>query len=134
MGKWGDTQFEEAFAKGSIDPAEFDHVAHLRLAWIHVTKYGEVQAIENIRRQLKSFTAQVGAADKYHETITVAAIKAVKHFVDRSRTTTFDAFITQNFRLKDQFRHLLGLHYSRELFESEEARKTYLSPDLIPFD
>lgn len=34
-----DSQFEQAFENATLDPVMFNHKAHLRLAWIHVSKY-----------------------------------------------------------------------------------------------
>ena len=68
-----DREFESQFAKSMFDPKLFSHEAHLRLAWIHVTKYGEPIAIQNVSDQLKQFVTIVGARDKYNHTLTVAA-------------------------------------------------------------
>jgi hypothetical protein len=43
-----DELFEEQFQNCQLNPALFNHEAHLRLAWIHITKYGIDKAIENI--------------------------------------------------------------------------------------
>ena len=59
-----DEEFEASFADGSLDPQVFNHEAHLRIAWIHITKYGTEKAIENIVDQLKAYTKQIGASDK----------------------------------------------------------------------
>jgi hypothetical protein len=33
-------EFEEQFSNMHLDPALFTHKAHLRLAWIHISRYG----------------------------------------------------------------------------------------------
>jgi hypothetical protein len=129
-----DTEFENQFATGTLPPDQFTHEAHLRLAWIHLHRYGVEQAIENITTQLQAFVHRVGASDKYNATVTVAAIRAVYHFMLRSRTTTFQNFLTENPRLKTSFRNLLMSHYCTDIFRSEQAKKHYLEPELIPFD
>lgn len=127
-----DREFERSFENGSYSHP-FTHEAHLRLAWIHVVKYGELKAIEHIVAQLHNYVQKVGAEDKYHHTVTVAAIKAVHHFIRRSKEQTFEGFIAEFPRLKTQFRQLLNSHYSLDVFNSSLARKTYLEPDLAPF-
>ncbi|MDX1943095.1 MAG: hypothetical protein SFU99_21205 [Saprospiraceae bacterium] len=129
-----DLAFEQQFADCSLDPTLFSHEAHLRLAWIHIKKYGIDQAIENICQQIKHYAASLGAHDKYNETVTIAAIRAVYHFMLRSKTDHFQDFIIENPRLKTSFKELLFSHYSTDIFTSERAKKEYLEPELLPFD
>ncbi len=129
-----DAEFEQQFEAGALDPALFTHEAHLRWAWIHISKYGLERALEHIHAQLKRFVAGVGAADKYNATLTTAATKAVYHFWARSETRTFPDFLAENPRLATQFRELMEAHYSFDIFQSEAAKQTVLEPDLLPFD
>src|SRR5690606_11262429 len=114
--------------------ALFSHEAHLRLAWIHIRKYGIDQAIENICAQLKEYTQSLGAIEKYNETVTTAAINAVYHFMLKSNTDTFQIFTIEHPRLISNFRDLLGQHYAIDIFHSELAKSTFLEPELLPFD
>jgi len=129
-----DTEFETQFQSCSLDPAIFTHEAHLRLAWIHITKYGADIAIDNIRCQLQNFVDSLGAKNKYNETVTVAATKAVYHFILKSKTNNFKDFIVENSRLKNNFKELLAFHYQTDIFNSPAAKERYLVPDLLPFD
>jgi hypothetical protein len=129
-----DTTFEAQFANCQLSPALFSHEAHLRLAWIHITKYGIEQALINIQSQLQDFVSYVGAKDKYNTTLTIAAVKAVYHFTLKSRSTTFQEFITEFPRLLHNFKELMEAHYSMDIFTLENAKKQYILPDLLPFD
>ena len=129
-----DREFEQQFADATLERGLFSHEAHLRLAWIHLDQYGIDRAIENIRMQLQHFVNAQGAKDKYNETVTIAAIRAVHHFMRKSATTNFKDFIAENPRLKFQFRDLLGAHYRTDIFISETAKAKYLEPELLPFD
>lgn len=129
-----DNQFEEQFSNCSLKPALFNHEAHLRLAWIHINKYGIEKAIENISAQLQQYVESLGVKDKYNTTVTVAAIRAVYHFMLQSNTKDFQRFIAENHRLKYSFRELLSYHYTTDIFKSENARREYLRPELLPFD
>lgn len=128
-----DEQFEQTFANCTFVPELFTHEAHIRLAWIHLKNYGEKQAIENICGQLQQFVAFLGVQDKYNETLTVAAIKAVKHFMGKTKAQDFARFIEQNSRLNYNFKELMAQHYGFDIFNSAEAKTTYLEPDLLPF-
>ena len=128
-----DAEFEQQFASGVLDPALFSHEAHLRLAWIHIRKYGEEQAITNICLQLLNFTSRLGAVAKYNITVTVAAIKAVHHFLRKSGSDNFYEFIREFPRLKHNFRNVIATHYSMDIFKLEQAKQKYLEPDLLAF-
>ena len=129
-----DDEFEQQFINCKIDPAEFTHEAHLRLAYINIGKYGVAKAEENIQNQLKNFVEFVGAKDKYHVTITVASIKMVCHFMLKAKSENFKDFIVEFPRLKHGFKELISSHYGFDVFNSESARTVFVAPDLRPFD
>lgn len=128
-----DAAFESQFEQCQLSPALFSHEAHLRLAWIHIRKYGIKKATENVQAQLLGFVTHVGAHDKYNITLTVAAVKAVAHFMAKSNADTFADFIVVFPQLKYNFKELMACHYSFDIFSSEEAKIAFLEPDLIPF-
>ena len=129
-----DKEFSHQFANLSLEPGLFTHEAHLRLAWIHIREYGVEQAIENICRQIKKFDKTHGDGTKYHETVTVAAVKMVNHFIQKSNNSNFQDFIHEFSRLKENFKDLLNAHYSFDLFSFEKAVRQYIEPDILPFD
>jgi len=128
-----DAEFSYQFKNCTLDPAIFSHEAHLRLAWIHITNNGLEQALENIQTQLQNFVAHVGAQDKYHKTLTIAAVMAVHHFMKKSTSDTFNKFIIEFPQLNHSFKELIHSHYSFDIFNSVKARKEYLEPDVSPF-
>lgn len=128
-----DQAFEEQFANSSLDPTLFTHEAHVRLAWIHIIKYGEQKAIQNITEQIQNYVRHLGATEKYNETLTVAAIKAVKHFTQKGNSETFNEFISTYPRLKQNFKEIIDQHYGFDIFNSLEAKTKYLEPDLLEF-
>ncbi len=129
-----DNQFEIRFQNLTLNPALFSHEAHIRLAWIHINRYGLDQAIENICTQIKAFATFHGDADKYNHTVTIAAVRAVYHFMLKVDIDSFSDFITIQPRLKTSFKQLIESHYSSNIFASLQAKKAYLEPDLLPFD
>ncbi|MGE5108664.1 MAG: hypothetical protein ACM3H8_14060 [Sphingobacteriales bacterium] len=129
-----DAEFEKQFEDCVLDPGLFSHEAHLRLAWIHLKKYGINKATQNICQQILKFASHLGQKDKFNKTLTVAAVKAVYHFMQRSKQNNFSAFINEFPRLKYNFKELLRFHYGIDIFNSERAKKEYIEPDLLPFD
>ncbi len=129
-----DSEFKDQFIHCQLSPTLFTHEAHLRLAWININQSGIERAEEEIQIQLQNFVEFVGAKDKYNKTVTLAAIKAVYHFMLKSKADNFKDFIAEYPRLKTNFKDLLDCHYSFDIFNSNEAKINYLEPDLVPFD
>ncbi|WP_437368575.1 hypothetical protein [Maribacter litoralis] len=129
-----DLDFEEQFKRGILNPEIFDHESHLRLAWLHINKYGVKKAEEHIHDQLFAYVSHLGAGHKYNKTLTIASVKAVYHFMLRSKSDTFKNFILEFPRLKHNFKNLLNAHYGFDIFNSDSAKKEFLEPDLLPFD
>ncbi|RKS53530.1 hypothetical protein BC962_1782 [Gillisia mitskevichiae] len=129
-----DAQYEKQFATAQLDPALFSHEAHLRLAYIHISNYGIEQAISNITFQLKKYVQNLGAEDKFNMTLSVAAIKAMDHFIKRSSSTNFLSLITEFPRLKYNFKDLMAAHYAIEIYNIPLAKQQFLEPDLLPFN
>ncbi|WP_410486871.1 hypothetical protein [Spongiivirga sp. MCCC 1A20706] len=128
------SEFEQQFNTCELHPSYFTHEAHLRLAWINISKYGIEQAIKNIQRQLIIFVEYAGAKDKYNMTLTIAATKAVYHFMLKSGSATFKDFMEEFPRLKTNFKDLMACHYGFDIYHAEKAKKEFLEPDLVPFD
>lgn len=131
--KLTDPEFEQQFQACTLDPAIFSHEAHLRLAWIHIKNYGIDIAVGNIRKQLQQFVGHINAKGKYNDTLTVAAIMAVNHFIKRSGTNNFIDFINEHPGLKTNFKDLVKTHYSQDIFNSDEYKRNYVAPDLLAF-
>ena len=128
-----DDAFVQQFAACTLDPSLFSHEAHLRLAWIHLHHDGLEKAWKNIPQQLQGFVTHVGARDKYHHTLTIAAIHAVHHFMKPSTHTLFKDFIAEFPQLKNNFKALIDRHYSFDIFQSAKAKAIYIKPDKTPF-
>lgn len=128
-----DEQFEQQFKVCQFNPAMFSHEAHLRLAYIHINKYGVEIAIQHICSQLLAFVEMLGATDKYNKTLTIAAIRAVNHFISRYKGNNFSEFIEHWPRLNYNFKELMAAHYQIDIYNSPNAKSSYLEPDLLPF-
>ena len=129
-----DPEFEKQFEACTLNPELFSHEAHLRLAWLHITQYGQETAIQNITSQLLNFVDFAGAKHKYNHTLTIGAIKAVQHFINKSQSDNFKDFIAEFPRLKYNFKDLMNQHYKVDIFTLEKAKQGFIEPDLMPFD
>ena len=128
----GDRQFLSDLESARIEPAAFDHRAHIRAAYIYLTESGPDRAPERMRDTLLGFLAHHGVdPSKYHETITRAWILGVRHFMQMTpETRSADEFIDANPRMLDP--KIMLTHYSAELLFSPQARASFVEPDLGP--
>jgi hypothetical protein len=124
-----DLEFRDAFESGAVAPSSFRHRDHLRLAYVYLCE-GEVEtAHKRMRNSIRRFLDLNGVDPaKYHETLTLAWIQAVRHFMEMSsQATSFDDFIEHDQRLLDT--SIMLTHYSKNALFSDRARKEFLAPD-----
>jgi len=132
--KLSDVEFEKQFSDCTLNPKIFTHEAHLRLAWLHIKKYGVDEAVENVKTQIKSYVDFLGEANKYKETVTIVGVKIVHHFMTKKDTAGFAQFINTNKQLLNNFKGLILSHYETNIFESEIAKHSFIEPDKLSFD
>lgn len=128
-GATSDDDFLTAFERCTIPRPEWTHAAHVRMAWLYLTRLPWPHAREAIRTGIQRYNAAVGS-DGYHETITVAFTTLI-----RSRLLPAEDFATFQARNPDLFdRKLTALqaHYSREVLFSPAARERFIAPDQAP--
>jgi hypothetical protein len=125
-----DRRFRTALETCALPPAEFDHRAHVRLAYVLLAEHDDDGALVLMRDMLRAFIVRAGAdPSKYHETITRAWLLAVRHFMQVSAPcASADDFITANPALLDA--RIMLTHYSAKLLFSEEARARFVEPDI----
>ena len=128
-----DATFLSLFAGQSLPPELFNHEAHLRLAFLHLQENDPEQAVEIVSRQILEYVKKLGAEDKFHATLTIAAVKVVQHFMKRAPLESFEALLRRFPRLSTHFKELITSHYSEDIFTNPTARKQYMEPDLLPF-
>ncbi len=58
------------FEAGDIDPACFDHAAHIFIAWLYVHAYPGKEAVTRFDAALQKFTSRIGARAKYSAMVT----------------------------------------------------------------
>lgn len=129
-----DEQFATAFSDCSLPPESFNHEGHLRLAWIHLEKSDLESAIKTVCNQIAAYANYQGATDKYHHTLSIAAVHIVHHFMGKSQSAHFTGFINEFPPLKTDFKSLISSHYGFDIFSSSQAKTEYIAPDLLPFE
>ena len=127
-----DRQFLADLEASELAPAQFDHRAHVRAAYVYLAESDAETAAERMRVTLLALLRRHNIApSKYHATMTKAWILAVRHFMALSPDAeSADEFIDANPRLLDS--RIMLTHYSAELLFSPEARADFVEPDQSP--
>lgn len=106
----------------------FDHRSHLLVAWRLCRTMPLTRAIERMSRALRRASALVGAADRYHETLTWAWMMIVdERCAGASDAEDFVAFTDRNRDLFDA-RGALERRYDAETLDSPLARRRFVLP------
>ena len=122
-----DSEFIRRFEANDLDG--FSHRDHIRLAFAYARRGGVRAAIDGARG-IRRFAEAHGATRKYHDTMTVAWARVVGRLAVDSAPLPFGAFLDAHPELLR--RDLLSAHYSEGLLFSEQARASFVEPDLAP--
>ena len=123
-----DEQFTRAFERGEIPPADFDHRAHVRVAWVYLRESASLEAATaRMRAAIQRFAAAANASQKYHETITVLWMRLLADAAARVRQPCELAdLLAACPELADK--DLPLKYYSRERLFSDAARSGWIEP------
>ncbi|KAK2180499.1 hypothetical protein NP493_440g02008 [Ridgeia piscesae] len=126
----GEELFMQAFEDTTLPFKDWDHVAHIRMAWNYIKENGKDKATPLIVQGIKNYNEQNKdqISRGYHETVTQFYIHMIADAVSRSDDTdsTFSDFIETN-NLMD--RQLLYEYYTDELINSDAAKLTFIVPN-----
>ena len=127
-----DEEFLEAFARGRLARWEWTHEAHVRMAFLYFTRFGQHEALAKISAGIQHYNNLRGNPTGYHETITVAFCRLVASRLPGSGD--WQAFRLENPDLLA--RDVLERHYSRDLLFSSKAKAEFVAPDrdLLPLN
>jgi hypothetical protein len=88
------------FEAGDVDPARFDHAAHIYVAWLYVHAYPGKDSLARFDAALRRFTEKTGASAKYNAMVTWLFMLLI---IERSRQgETWSEFRTRNTDLFDE--------------------------------
>jgi hypothetical protein len=126
-----DREFMTAFEDCSLPASFFTHREHVRLAWLILRDEPLLSALSRFAEGLKRYAASLGAAAKYHETITWAFLFVIH---ERMRgEETFEAFAAANDDLFS-WPDLMARYYRTETLASQRARAAFVMPDIAAYE
>ncbi len=116
-------------------PGEFHHADHVRVAFAYVAEFPLLEAIGKFSAALQRFAALKGKPQLYHQTITWAYLLLIHERLARGLSgagslPNWEEFSAQNPDLLVWKGGILERYYSRELLDSEEARRVFVLPDV----
>src|SRR5689334_14662209 len=83
-----------AFAGGELDPAAFRHREHVRTAWLHLGRYGRVEAERRMLDGLRTLALRAGRAERFDAALSLAWMAAIDAArLAHPECATFDDFI-----------------------------------------
>lgn len=122
----------EQFEALDVVPAEFDHEAHIYVAWSYLQRFDLLTSIDRYRSVLRRLTQKFGVPDKYHETITWFYLIDVAERAKNSAASDWSSFKQRNPELFVRNPAIIRRFYSETRLMSDEARRTFVLPDLSP--
>jgi hypothetical protein len=121
----------EHFVDTTLPAGEFHHHQHVQVAWEFVRRYGMPAALGEFTAAIKRFADAKGATGLYHETITWAFLLLIAERQARSGAETWVQFANANPDLLCWKPSILERYYSREVLQSDLAKKVFVLPDRI---
>ena len=122
-----DDEFLAAFEACRLERKAWTHEAHVRMAWLYLTRLPFDEALQRVRSGIQKLNAKIGSPDGYHETITVAFVRVI---ASRLRVgEVYETFRDRHPDLLDRTLSALLRHYTKERLHSPEARKAFITPD-----
>jgi hypothetical protein len=126
-----DEELISGLEQATLVNSDFHHSDHVRAAFLYLTLYSPLEAMQRFSASLAKFAAACGRADRYNETITWAFLLLVRERMARAaRPMTWSEFAAENPDLLDWKQNILKRYYRSETLGSELARRTFVFPDL----
>jgi hypothetical protein len=123
------------FESCELPPSEFNHRAHLTVALCYLLRSTDAEARERIRVGIGKYVRAHGInPNLYHETLTVFWLKRVRAYVERAGAGHTRVELANGLVEECGGSRLVFGYYSKELIDSEQARREWTEPDLRPLN
>jgi hypothetical protein len=118
----------ERFARGEVDPGNFPHREHVRMAFEMLRRHDFAETVLHYSRALRAMSARAGNPRAFHQTVTIAFLSLIAERMQESGgAADFDALVRAHPELLDKA--ALTRWYRPERLASEAARHTFLLPE-----
>ena len=114
-----------------IAGGEFDHEAHVYLAWLYLDRYPVTEAIDRFTAALKRLTSKLGVPGKYHDTITWFFMLIIAQRRNDNADDDWADFKEKNADLFSRDANVLNRYYSKTTLATDAARNSFVLPDRL---
>jgi hypothetical protein len=129
-----DKEVDEAirkFESCEFTPSEFTHAPHLTVALEYLLSGSEHEALERMRKSIMRFIDHHQLDQRvYNETMTVFWMKRVRAFIIASGEKRPRVALANELLAMFSNSQLIFEYYSKELVQSDRARREWTEPDL----
>lgn len=123
------------FESCEFPPDEFNQRPHLTVALCYLLRSSDSDALERMRLNLARYIKAHGITPTlYHETITIFWLKRVRAFIERAGSGRTLAELANELLQECSDSRLVFLYFSKELIDSDSARRGWVEPDLSRLD
>ncbi len=130
-----DQELMEQFEDGTLPGECFHHREHVRVAFLYLTKYPVLEALQAFSNALRRFAELRGKPQLYHQTITWAYVFLIRERMARAGSNqSWEEFARNNPDLLVWKDGILTRFYRPETLTSDLARTVFLLPDLRDLD
>lgn len=125
-----DDDFLAGFENCTLASASFHHADHVRMAFLYLSRYPALEAMQRFSASLARFAAANGKPDRYNETITWALLLLMRERMVRAGARlTWAEFAAENADLLSWENNILTKYYRDETLSSNLAKTCFLFPD-----
>lgn len=128
-----DVDFIAQFEQKILPSEDFNHIGHIRLAWLYLQQHELTDAIVKTTTGIQAYAIHLGAKDKFHHTITEALVHIIYNRSLKQANTHFSDFLLANQDLVNDAKAVIQQYYSAEVLTSIEAKKYFVKPDKLAF-
>jgi hypothetical protein len=125
-----DGELVARFEARSLAPADYHHREHLRIAFAMLRGADLGEAAVRFRRAMRAYAQAIGAAGKYHETLTWAYLVLVHARMQGAAHTSSLGLLADHPELLDHRTGALARHYDvQAITASPFARRVFVLPE-----
>jgi hypothetical protein len=118
----------ERFVRGEVDPRNFPHREHVRMAFEMLCRHDFAETVWHFSRALRAMAAKAGKPQAFNQTVTIAFLSLIAERMQESGgAADFDALVRAHPELLDKA--ALTRWYRPERLASDAARHTFLLPE-----
>ncbi len=127
-----DDTFLSAFLDATLPPSHFDHLGHLRAAWLLLQRRPLEDAVAETCEGIDRLATRLGVPDKYHRTLSEALVRLMAHGGGADPALSWPDFLATQAELLRDARAVLARHYTPHTLDTSAARERFVPPDRLP--